>query len=140
MEAFYSIDSLIPQKHPFVMVDALIDYNETCAISNFTIKQNNMFVKGHFFSESGIIENMAQTTALHTGYSYMLKGEKAPTGYLGSIKNIQIKSLPRVNETIKTEINILHEFLGVTLVEVKVYDRGNTIVAQGQMKTVIAGE
>ena len=38
------------------------------------------------FVESGIIEHMAQSVALHTGYQFYLRKEQAPTGYIGSIK------------------------------------------------------
>ena len=84
------------------------------------------------------MENMAQTVALHTGYEYMLKGELAPTGYLGSIKKVEILELPKIEDSIRTEVNILHEFAGVTLVDVSVFDASNRIIAFGQMKTVIA--
>lgn len=120
------------------MVDDLIDYTKTKAVSRFTIKEGNLFLIDKRFSESGLIENMAQTVALHTGYEFMLKGELAPTGYLGSIKSVEIVGLPRIDESITTEINILHEFAGVTLVDVGVFDASNRKIAYGQMKTVIA--
>jgi len=81
---------------------------------------------------------MAQTVALHTGYDYFLKGEEAPTGYIGSIKKVAVFQLPKLKETITTEALILHEFMGVTMVEVKVSNRNNEVIASAQMKTVIA--
>ena len=37
-----------------------------------------------------------------------------------------------------TEALILHEFMGVTMVEVKTYNAKNEEIASAQMKTVIA--
>lgn len=133
------IKHLIPQKAPFEMVDTLLDYSENSLTSAFTIKASNIFVEEDTFKESGVVENMAQTVALHTGYSYSLKGEKAPTGYIGSIKTITIHRLPKCGDTIITTATILHEFNGVTMVDVLV-KLGTVEIAAGQMKTVIAQE
>lgn len=133
------IKHLIPQKSPFEMVDTLLDYSENSLTSAFTIQSSNIFVEEDSFKESGVIENMAQTVALHTGYSYFLKGEKAPMGYIGSIKTVTINSLPKCGDTIKTTATILHEFNGVTLVDI-VVKLGPIEIASGQMKTVIAQE
>ena len=132
------ISHLIPQKTPFVMVDTLLDFSPERIISSFTIKDSNLFVKNNLFLEPGLIENMAQTVALHTGYDYFLKGEEAPTGYIGSIKKADIYKLPKLNDVITTEVQILHEFMGVTMVDVKAYNTNKECIASAQMKTVIA--
>ena len=86
MQPITNITALIPQKEPFVMVDVLLSYSKTKVISSFKVLENNLFFENDRFIESGIIENMAQTVALHTGYDYFLRGEGIPTGYIGSIK------------------------------------------------------
>lgn len=129
---------LIPQKSPFVMVDSLLEFSENHVLSSFKIKETNLFLKNNSLLESGLIENMAQTVALHTGYDYFLKNETAPTGYIGSIKKIDILKLPVLNEIITTKVTILHEFNGVTMVAIKVFDASNIEIASGEMKTVIA--
>lgn len=133
-----NIVHLIPQKTPFIMVDTLLEFSDKKITSSFKITETNLFLKNAFFLESGLIENMAQTVALHTGYDYFLRNEAAPTGYIGSIKKADIFELPKLGETIKTEASILHEFMGVTMVEVKVYNSGNKEIASAEMKTVIA--
>jgi len=132
------IGHLIPQKFPFVMVDTLVSFSKSDVTSEFTIKKDNLFFLNDKLSELGLIENMAQTVALHTGYDFFLRGEEAPTGYIGSIKKIEIVKLPEVGETITTQVNILQEFLGITLVEIEVYTKNKKLIASGQMKTVIA--
>ena len=132
------ISHLIPQKKPFVMVDTLVSFSKTNIISALTVKKENLFFNNNMFSEPGLIENMAQTVALHTGYDYFLKGEPAPTGYIGSIKKMKISRLPELDETIKTEAHILQEFMGVTLVEINVFNGKKEKIASSIMKTVIA--
>ncbi len=132
------IGHLIPQKFPFVMVDTLVSFSKSDITSLFTIKKDNLFFLNDELSEPGLIESMAQTVALHTGYEFFLRGEEAPTGYIGSIKKIEIVKLPKVGEVISTHVNILQEFLGITLVEIKVVNENKEVIASGQMKTVIA--
>tara|TARA_R110002049_G_scaffold133243_1_gene292645 strand:+ start:2114 stop:2545 length:432 start_codon:yes stop_codon:yes gene_type:complete len=132
------IQNLIPQKTPFVMVDTLLGFSDKSLVSSFKILDNNIFFEKQTLSESGLIENMAQTVALHTGYDFFLKGQPAPTGYIGSIKEVKILKLPQLNEIIKTEAHILQEFMGVTLVEITVSNANDEKIASSTMKTVIA--
>lgn len=131
------ISHLIPQKKPFVMVDSLLEFTESHVVSSFKIKKTNLFLKNNNLLESGLIENMAQTVALHTGYEFFIKNELAPTGYIGSIKKLDILKLPVLNDIITTKVNILYQFNGVTLVAVKVFNASNEEIASGEMKTVI---
>ncbi len=131
------VKKLIPQKAPFVMVDTLLSYTEESLKSSFTITKNNLFVDKNIFVESGIIEHMAQSVALHTGYQFFLMHKEAPTGYIGSIKNVEISRFPKTGEVLETTISILQEFMGITLVEIEVKIE-NEWIAKGQMKTVLA--
>jgi len=131
------VKNLIPQKAPFVMVDELLNYTEESLKSRFTVVTNNLFVQNNYFVESGIIEHMAQSVALHTGYQFFLMKKKAPTGYIGSIKNIEINRFPKIGEILETSISIIQEFMGITLVEIEVKIE-DELIAKGQMKTVLA--
>lgn len=131
------VETLIPQRFPFVMVDSLYEYSETNLVSGFTIHEDAIFFQNSNFTESGIIEHMAQSVALHTGYQFFLRKETAPTGYIGSIKDISINELPKLNDEIRTTVSILQEFGGITLVDV-VTKLNDVEIAKGQMKTVLA--
>lgn len=137
MQPITDIKNLIPQKAPFIMVDTLWSHSKSEAISSLTIQKANLFFENNTFLEAGLIENMAQTVALHTGYEYFLKGIDPPTGYIGAIKNVEISKLPVLNETISTEVRIIQEFLGVTLVNIEVSNEQHEKIASCQMKTVI---
>ncbi|HBK71976.1 MAG TPA: hypothetical protein DDZ39_10045 [Flavobacteriaceae bacterium] len=131
------IGGLIPQKYPFVMVDELLHYSHKDVVSSLTISADNIFTKSNTFTEPGLIEHMAQTVALHTGYQFFLLNKPAPTGYIGSIKSVEILKLPRLNDRLITTVTVLHEIMGVTLVNIVVTLSGETI-ATSEMKTVIA--
>ena len=131
-----TILKLIPQRAPIVMVDTLLYFDETKVVSELTILENNMFVQDGYLTEPGLIENMAQTVALYTGYHFYIKNIPAPEGYIGAIKDVYIKKLPKVNAQLETEVEKLQEIMGVTLVK-GVTRLNGEIIASAQMKTVL---
>ena len=132
-----SVISLIPQRPPMVMVDALLSYTATTGAAGLTIAADNLFVQNGQLQEAGVVEHMAQSIALHKGDHYYLQHQPAPMGYIGSIKRMNIYVLPEVGAILTTELNIIQEFMGVTLVKVWT-TAGGVLVAEGEMKTVIA--
>jgi len=131
------VGTLIPQRAPIVMVDALYQFGDDFIEAGLSIQRDNLCVANEYMQEPGIIEHMAQAVALHTGYAYYLKDKAAPTGYIGSIKKIEIMQLPKVGDQLITRAQILHEFMGVTLVELTT-TCNDIVIATGQMKTVLA--
>ncbi len=127
---------LIPQRSPIVMVDSLLYFDEVRVISGLTITNDNMFIQDGYLTEPGLIEHMAQTVALYTGYHFYIKKIPAPEGYIGAIKNVNIKKLPKVNEQLETEVEILQEIMGVTLVKGAI-KLGEETIMTAQMKTVL---
>lgn len=130
------VRELIPQKKPFVMIDSLVEYSDNITTTRFCIKEDNLFIENNAFNESGMIENMAQTIALHTGYYFYLRKEISPKGYIGSVKDVVVKNLPSVGSSIETKVEILQEFMGVTLVNGVVSCNGEVLLT-AQMKTVL---
>jgi predicted hotdog family 3-hydroxylacyl-ACP dehydratase len=130
------VESLIPQRFPFVMVNSIAAYSENHLISGFEIKEDNIFVQDGIFQASGLIEHQAQSVALHTGYQFYLLGKEAPTGYIGAIKSFEAEVLPKVGDQLITEATILNEMMGVTLVEI-ITKINETVIAKSQMKTVV---
>ena len=131
------IKELIPQREPIIMVDAILEYEESKVVGGLMVSEDCIFVENNTLKEPGVLEHMAQTVALYTGYEYYLKNMQAPVGYIGSMKNVEILRLPKIGEKLVTTATILREIMGVTLVniETKVDEK---IIAFGEMKTVIA--
>ncbi|HSP40457.1 MAG TPA: hypothetical protein VLN46_03415 [Gillisia sp.] len=129
--------SLIPQKPPFVMVDALFEYTDLTGITGFIIPEDNILVKEDVFSEPGIIEHMAQSMSLHRGYQGFLGGlDKPKTGFIGVIKSVEIFELPKAGTRLRTYVEILHEVMNVTSVSARTEDENGTVLAVSEMKTV----
>ncbi len=119
------------------MVDKLLHYEDRKVVGGLTISEENIFTENEFFTEPGLIEHMAQTVALYTGYQFFLKKELPPTGYFGAIKKVEILELPSLGKQLTTTVNILHEIMGVTLVVAETICDGK-IIASSEMKTVLA--
>ncbi|MCD1115778.1 hypothetical protein [Chryseobacterium turcicum] len=130
------VENLIPQKFPFVMVNSISEYSEEHLVSGFTIKEDNIFVHEGVFQASGLIEHQAQSVALHTGYKFYLLGKEAPTGYIGAIKTFEAETLPKTEDQLVSEVKIINEMMGVTLVEI-VTKIDNEVIAKSEMKTVV---
>ncbi|PKQ45477.1 ApeP family dehydratase [Confluentibacter flavum] len=130
------IEKLLPHRKPMVMVDALVFFSDKKAISKLSISPDNIFVINGVFSETGLIENMAQTAALYIGYKQFLNNKVAKDGFIGSIKSTQIISLPKLNDTISTEINVIYEIGNMILVKINSTLNGITI-GISEMSTVL---
>ncbi|SHH83113.1 hypothetical protein SAMN05421866_3934 [Chryseobacterium oranimense] len=130
------VGSLIPQRFPFVMVHELSEYSDEHLVSGFEIREENIFIQDGVFQASGLIEHQAQSVALHTGYKYYLLGKDAPTGYIGAIKSFEAETLPRTGDRLVSEVTILNEIMGVTLVDI-VTKLNGVIIAKSQMKTAV---
>jgi predicted hotdog family 3-hydroxylacyl-ACP dehydratase len=131
-----TILDLIPQKPPMVMVDKLFECDELKAVTGLTVSADNILVKHGYFTESGLIENMAQSSALMTGWLAMNKRgceQKIKAGVIGGIKDFQLYFLPEVSSEIITEINVLHLIANATIVNGKVMVN-DTISAECELK------
>ncbi|OQX77668.1 MAG: hypothetical protein B6D61_06845 [Bacteroidetes bacterium 4484_249] len=131
-----NIEALIPQRPPFVMVDKLLNADEIKAESSFTVSDDNVLTDKGFFTEAGIIENIAQTSALHAGYMASQIGKETPVGMIGGIKNLEIRSLPEINETIKTTVSIEYEVMNAKIVKGEVFMK-DELIAECEMKVFL---
>ncbi len=128
-----NILSFIPQAEPFVMVDTLLQVEEEKTITRFTITENNIFCEEGFFSEAGLLENMAQTVAAGNGYNEQKANEKASVRYIAGIKNFEVFFLPKVNDVLITETIVTGKIFNMTTVNGKIICN-NKLVAHCEMK------
>lgn len=124
--------TLIPQKPPMTMVDGLILSDKTQTVSTLTIDPDNIFVENGIFAEPGIIENIAQTAALRSGYEAAIGDKEPRVGYIGSVKKMKIYSLPVVGQKLKTKLTILMEIDNIIVVKGET-SVNNIIIAEGEM-------
>jgi predicted hotdog family 3-hydroxylacyl-ACP dehydratase len=133
------IVSLIPQRPPFVMIDEILHSDENSTRSSFAVKAGNIFVANNVLQEPGLVENIAQTAAARAGYTARQENKPVRLGYIGAIKNLQVNSLPAVNETITTEITIVNQVFDVSVISGKIICN-NIVLAQCEMKIFITNQ
>jgi predicted hotdog family 3-hydroxylacyl-ACP dehydratase len=142
---FEEIDilDLLPQRPPFVMVDCLLHCDKVVTRTSLSVKEENIFCEKGLLTESGLIENMAQTCAARMGYiNKYIYNDTVKLGFIGAIRNLEIVRLPRVNEILTTQITVVEEVFQMTLVNASVMIDDETI-ASCEMKisiTDIVGE
>jgi 3-hydroxyacyl-[acyl-carrier-protein] dehydratase len=121
------ITKYIPQRHPIVMVHALVEADDNYAVTELGIEPDNIFVSNEFFAEPGLVENIAQTAAMHVGYQCSLKNIPIPIGYIAAVKDLKIQALPKQNTRITTSVRVTNKVLDVTVVEGRVEQAGNLL-------------
>ncbi len=123
----------IPQRPPFVMIGELLSVGEKTTRTSLTVTGDNILVVNGHLSEAGLVENMAQTAGAGTGYRIQQSGRPTPVGYIAALKNVNIYSLPKVNDTITTEVTFLQTLLSFHFVKGSVYI-GDTEIANCEFK------
>lgn len=136
MASYPDILSLIPQQPPFVMVGELLYADETVSRTSFTVTADNVMVSNGFFTEGGLLENMAQTAAAGAGYATISQNKPVEAGYIGAVKNLVIHHLPAVSDVLETEVMFKEQVFNVTLVTATVSSKGKPI-AGCEMKIFI---
>lgn len=129
----FSIEELIPQRAPIVMVDRLTSIKEGVSYTELEVRADNLFVERGVLSECGLIEHIAQSAAARIGYLFRMRDEAVPIGYIGSVNQFALGRLPRVGERLTTSIRVLQEVDQVSLVEAEVCS-GDEVVASSRMK------
>ncbi|GHS85797.1 hypothetical protein FACS1894201_05920 [Bacteroidia bacterium] len=132
MNNFEAIDILeiLPQRLPFVMVDKLLHFDFEATRTSYAVKADNIFCNDERFTESGLIENIAQTCAARIGYinKYIMKNT-IKLGYIGAIRNLEIVRLPKIGELLVTQITTIEEVFKMTLINATIKVGEEVIVA-----------
>jgi predicted hotdog family 3-hydroxylacyl-ACP dehydratase len=149
------IMTLLPQGPPFVMVDRLLGANGETARTSYRVKADNPLVEKGRFTVAGLIENMAQTAAAGAGYTAhaaragqaadtvnsapVNPAQPVRTGFIVSIKDLEINDLPLVGDELLTEITITGQVADIVVISGRVTCK-NDIIATGEMKIIIIPE
>ncbi|MCB0518418.1 MAG: 3-hydroxyacyl-ACP dehydratase [Lewinellaceae bacterium] len=123
----------IPQQPPFVMVDYLLECSEHSAVTQFSIRPENIFVQNGQLAEPGLIENIAQTAAAQAGFISHKAGLPPPVGFIASIDNLEIFALPAVEKTLTSTVEVTNRVFNVAIISGKVAC-GGQMLARCEMK------
>lgn len=111
------IKKYLPHRAPMLMVDWILDMDDEKVETVFEITENNIFLKNGFFTESGLVENMAQTCSSVVAKDYFIdenKNDKAGVnvvGFISGIKMLKIHSLPQTGNIINTKALLISKFI-----------------------------
>jgi len=129
----FEMTSLIPQRPPFMMVDKILSCDDTDAVTEFLVRQDNILLDGNKLSSAGIVENMAQSCAARMGCVNLLHNRPIKLGFIGEIKNLKINRQPMLNDHLITEVHILMDVFDMTLASVYTKVNGE-VIAEARMK------
>ncbi|MFT4022219.1 MAG: 3-hydroxyacyl-ACP dehydratase [Flavihumibacter sp.] len=127
------ITTLIPQRAPFVMIDALEYHADGKTGTRFSIRNDNIFLRGGRLETAALIENLAQTAAASAGYEAVLSGKKVKIGFIGAISKLQVHGEAVAGDLLETEITQLQQVMNVTMVSGSVRCGGKALLS-GEMK------
>jgi 3-hydroxymyristoyl/3-hydroxydecanoyl-(acyl carrier protein) dehydratase len=112
-----AIKHYLPHRYPMLMVDFVLEVDDEKVEAVFEIKPDNIFVENDFFTESGLIENMAQTCSMIVAKNYFVdennndKSEVNVIGFISAIKTLKIYSLPKAGSTIVAKAMLVSKFI-----------------------------
>lgn len=115
------VHNLIPQQVPFVMISELLEVDKQTARTRFAISTDNVLVIDGYFTEAGLVENMAQTAAARAGYQAKVNNEAIEVGYISAVKNLQITALPKAGQELITGIEITDTVFNTRVLAGKVW-------------------
>ena len=123
-----TLNELLPQRPPFVMIDRLVSCDMVYAVTELLIKEDNIFVEDERLTSAGLVENIAQSCAARIGFLNLNAGGTVKIGVIGSINNLNIVRTPKVGEKLVTTIELVSEVLNLTLVDAVIRCNGEEIV------------
>jgi predicted hotdog family 3-hydroxylacyl-ACP dehydratase len=129
----HDITELLPQGPPFVMVDKLLYSDGHLTCTSFRITPGNPLVENGRLSAAGLMENMAQTAAAGAGYAARAANESVRPGYIISVRDLDIRSLPEIEAELMTEIIVTARVADIIVISGKTTCHGE-VIATGELK------
>lgn len=139
----FPIKNFLPHQPPMLMVDTVKRITPDEVETEFYIASDNIFVECGRFSETGLIENAAQTCSAISGQFYFT--EKQPSnchinpqvlGFISSIKKIHIHQLPDAGTTITSKAELIShsqtDNYSICVLKVRVFNQ-DTLFLEGEL-------
>jgi predicted hotdog family 3-hydroxylacyl-ACP dehydratase len=132
-----SVRDILPQRPPFLFVDRLVRYDDAETVTAFTVPAEHLLVEDGHLTSSGILENMAQSSAARIGYlCKFILHVPVRIGYIGAIRKFRVNRLPAAGETVETTVVLREDVFGISLTDVTVRV-GEEVIAEAALKTAL---
>ena len=122
------IESYIPQRAPFIMIDNLIEATPEKFETDFRVLHDNIFVEEGILREYALIENIAQSSSAGLAIIKMSFGKKTADGFIGGISKLKLYDLPKVNDKIYTIVNLIAQLENMFLLRGENYLNGRKLL------------
>ena len=113
----YQIESFIPQRAPFIMIDNLLEATDEKIETDFAVLADNIFFEAGVLREFALIENIAQSSAAGLVFLNMSSNGKPVNGFLGGISKLKLYDLPKENDIIYTTVTQIQQFENMYLLK-----------------------
>ena len=124
------ITKYLPHREPLLMVDFVTEISENEVKTIFDIREENILVQEGFFTEAGLIENIAQTCACIFGQTFFDQNKHESVkliGFITSLKKIKIHSLPEVGTQILSDALMISKFENICNMHCNTFVKGQLI-------------
>jgi len=103
------IKHFLPHRPPMLMVDWITHIDSESVETTFVIPEDCIFADNEYFSESGLIENAAQTCSAIVAQDYFAEGKEPVNlvGFIGAIKKLTIQQLPFVRQKLISKAKLI---------------------------------
>jgi 3-hydroxyacyl-[acyl-carrier-protein] dehydratase len=122
------LESFIPQRAPFIMIDNLIEATSNTFETDFQVVPDNIFLDEGILREFALIENIAQSSAVGLGFLNMSSRTIQVDGFIGAISKLKVHDLPKVNDKIYTIVTRLHQFDNLYLLKGENFVNGKKLM------------
>jgi len=123
-----NIESYIPQRLPFIMIDNLIEVTTETFKTDFRILPDNIFVEKGVLREFALIENIAQSSSAGLAIMKISSGKKTAEGFIGGISKLKLYDLPKVYDTIYTIVSLIAQLENMFLLKGENYLNGRKLL------------
>lgn len=118
------------------MLSRIIKYDKGSIQTELDILETNILLNAYGFSESGMLENIAQSGAAMVGLESRKRGEAVPLGFIGGINKVKVYGFANSGATLSTQVDIIQEVMNITLIKGKCFWKGELLL-ECEMKIVI---
>lgn len=135
--SFPEIHTLLPQREPYLLVDALTAF---CAVPptatcRYLVRPDTPLCHGGTLTPAALLEHIAQSCAARMGYLRSLRHDPPAAGLLAAVRSIDILRLPHVGETLTTTVRVVEETDTLTLLAAETLTEHGT-AARAKLTTV----
>jgi predicted hotdog family 3-hydroxylacyl-ACP dehydratase len=122
------IESYIPQRTPFIMLDNLVEATDEMFKTDFKVLPDNIFVENGVLREFALIENIAQSCSAGLAITKMFSEKRNADGFIGAISKLKLYDLPQVNDTIYTIVKLIAQLENMFLLKGENFVNGKKLL------------